>query len=105
QISVAPTPAGVAYPALSVAAPAAAPDPTYQVEWIEQRTPPEMQAAVEHRVAVTLRNAGRLVWRAGGPVAISYHWLPGEGGAPVVWDGKRTPIPRDIAPGESLTVD
>lgn len=83
---------------------------THRVQWLDYRLPAEMAAGTEHTVSVTLRNAGNAVWPAresgGGPtgaVAISYHWLPAEGVAPVVWDGTRTGLPHDIAPGDTLT--
>jgi hypothetical protein len=36
-------------------------------------------------------------------VAIGYHWL-GPDGAPVVWDGERTPVPCRVDPGQAVLV-
>ncbi|HET8568895.1 MAG TPA: S8 family serine peptidase [Candidatus Limnocylindria bacterium] len=56
-------------------------------------------------VDVTLANSGGRTWLAAGPnpVRLSYHWLDARG-ATLVWDGPRTPLPRDVAPGEQVTV-
>lgn len=54
---------------------------------------------------VRLTNTGTLTWPATGatPVRLAYHWLDSAGRV-LVWDGQRTVLPRDIAPGESVTV-
>lgn len=58
------------------------------------------------RVPITLRNSGRIPWDNGGlrPVRLAYHWLDAETGAMVQFEGRRTPLPRPVAPGESLTL-
>ena len=57
-------------------------------------------------VAVTLTNTGNVTWRANGPgaTALSYHWYDPTGTAVIQWDGERTPLARDVAPGISTTV-
>ena len=41
-------------------------------------------------------NAGRY------PIHLSYHWMQADGDV-VTWDGIRTPLPYDLAPGGSAT--
>jgi hypothetical protein len=52
---------------------------------------------------VTLENEGTATWRTTptGGVHASYHWLDPLG-SPIVWDGTRTVLPRDVAPGERV---
>jgi hypothetical protein len=50
-------------------------------------------------VEVEVENTGTAVWRAG--INAAYHWLD-ERGNPIVWDGLRTPLPSQVAPGEHL---
>ncbi|MGH2378987.1 MAG: SpoIID/LytB domain-containing protein, partial [Candidatus Limnocylindria bacterium] len=51
-------------------------------------------------------NSGSAAWTSGGdsPVNLSYHWHD-EAGNTVVWDGVRTALPSDVAPGETVTAD
>jgi subtilisin family serine protease len=57
-------------------------------------------------LAVTLTNTGLLAWPAGGsaPVHVAAHLLDAFG-AMLVWDGERTLLPSDVAPGQSVTVN
>jgi hypothetical protein len=52
---------------------------------------------------VAVENAGTATWRSRGAdgVQLSYHWLDPLGN-PIVWDGPRTPLPRAVAPGETV---
>jgi len=80
----------------------------FNVEWLSQKIPSEMQAGKPSVLTVTLKNPTAEAWPAGtGPVTVNvaYHWLPAEGSNPVVFDGVRTPFPHDIAPGETITLD
>jgi hypothetical protein len=56
-------------------------------------------------VEMKVANRSRETWNAYGrrSVRISYHWLDDEGST-VDHDGLRTPLPRDVAPGESIVV-
>src|SRR5205823_1519880 len=53
----------------------------------------------------TPENRGLGTCTAGGarPVNLGYHWFDMSSQA-VVWDGARTALPHDVAPGESLTL-
>ncbi|MCU0233014.1 MAG: sulfatase-like hydrolase/transferase [Thermoanaerobaculales bacterium] len=58
-------------------------------------------AASELAVPLALRNTGRRSWADDGSFAVSYHWL-GRDGAVADWEGRRTPLPRSVAPGETI---
>jgi hypothetical protein len=62
------------------------------------------EAGSTSSIEIKLRNSGTVTWPAGGanPVRLSYHWL--SGGAVLTWEGLRTALPKDIAAGESVTV-
>jgi hypothetical protein len=51
-----------------------------------------------------VENAGTAPWRTRGHedgLFLSYHWLDDRGN-PIVWDGRRTPLARVVAPGDTL---
>ena len=54
-------------------------------------------------VPVTVRNVGRRPWRKAEEMHLSYH-LYENSKRPLV-DGPRTNLPRDVLPGESVTID
>ncbi|MGH2451734.1 MAG: S8 family serine peptidase [Candidatus Limnocylindria bacterium] len=56
------------------------------------------------RVGVTNRSS--FTWSNAGAnaVRLSYHWSD-LGGRTVVWDGERTALPRDVAFGETVTIE
>lgn len=59
------------------------------------------------RIRVRVRNSGRAAWGSWGgsaPLFLSYHWLH-AGGARAIWDGRRTPLPRDLGAGDQEIVD
>jgi hypothetical protein len=73
------------------------------VRWRSLERAP-VQAGARQPVVVELENAGSATWRTRGPqegLFLAYHWLD-ERGNPIVWDGERTPLERDVAPGETL---
>ena len=72
------------------------PHEAYRVEWEEAHIPEEVAANVTIAVPVTLRNNGDRAWPAS-QVLVSYHWF--RDGKLVVWDGERTPFPRDLRAG------
>jgi hypothetical protein len=53
-----------------------------------------------------VRNAGTRTWTAAGPnpVRLSYHLYHATGEV-AVWDGVRAALPRDVGPGEEVTLD
>src|SRR5439155_1228253 len=56
-------------------------------------------------IDVMVNNDTGATWTAAGahPVKLGYHWFDMSSQA-VVWDGARTALPHDVAPGESLTL-
>jgi hypothetical protein len=63
----------------------------------------EPRAGVTSTAHLSLENAGSATWRSHGEdgVQASFHWLDPLGN-PIVWDGPRTPLPREVAPGETV---
>ncbi|HEY8655296.1 MAG TPA: S8 family serine peptidase [Candidatus Limnocylindria bacterium] len=55
-------------------------------------------------IPLTVRNDGAIVWPAGGtdPVHVAVHLADAQG-ATIRWDGDRTLLPSDVAPGQSVT--
>jgi len=56
-------------------------------------------------VPIALTNTGNFIWNAAGatPVHLGYHWTDLTGKV-VVWDGTRSNLAADVAPGASQTV-
>jgi hypothetical protein len=55
---------------------------------------------------VRIENLGDAAWPWGWRhqgIHLSYHWWNSDG-SPIVHDGRRTPLPSTLFPGESLTV-
>jgi hypothetical protein len=79
----------------------------YGVSWTGDNTPAVMSPGGTVPVSLSFTNIGTLTWDDGGsnPVRLSYHWRSGAcpGTANVVWDGLRTTLPGDIAPGGSVS--
>ena len=63
-----------------------------------------IEAGTQQQATVEIENAGTATWRTRGDEAglfVSYHCLD-ERGNPIVWDGDRTPLEREVGPGELL---
>jgi hypothetical protein len=58
------------------------------------------------QVPVTIANSGLVAWEPTGlrPVRLAYHWVDAKTGAVVRYEGRRTLLPRPVAPGESLAL-
>jgi len=56
-------------------------------------------------VPIALTNTGNFIWSAAGatPVHLGYHWTD-SAGTVVVWDGARTSLAADAAPGSTQTL-
>ncbi len=56
-------------------------------------------------VPIAVTNTSNFTWSAGGanPIHLSYHWNDGAGNA-VAWDGLRTSLPADLAPGATANL-
>lgn len=80
----------------------------FNVEWLSHQIPSEMQAGESYNVTLALKNPTSETWPAGTgavTVNIAYHWMTADGTKPVVFEGLRTQLPHDIAPGESITLN
>ncbi len=75
----------------------------YAARWSGVGVPEAMAAGAELFVPATLRNVSAERWVPIGAtrVAASYHWED-EGGGRVAWDGVRTPLPGEVAPGQEM---
>ena len=79
----------------------------FGLEWIEIGDPGPWEAGQLATLPVRVRNASPTTWHAGGGAArvnLSYHWTTADGDA-VHYDGRRTPLTDDVAPGETVTLD
>lgn len=63
----------------------------------------ELQPSERVVVPVTVTNTGRRPWRQAEEIHLSYH-LYEHAGRPLV-DGPRTDLPRDVPPGDSVTLE
>ncbi|MBI4302016.1 MAG: N-acetylmuramoyl-L-alanine amidase [Chloroflexi bacterium] len=83
--------------------------PTYGETWIGHKTPAALGAGKTWQVEVTVKNSGKVTWLAGGsnPFRLGYHWYDSAGNAynesPSL--EYHTPLPYDVAPGATVTVN
>jgi hypothetical protein len=66
--------------------------------------PAQLAPGAETVFDVDVRNSGARDWPAEGakPITLSYHWRDDATGKLVVYDGIRTPLPHDVAPGTTV---
>ncbi len=66
----------------------------------------QMEAGRRQAVAVSLTNEGLALWRSQGASAVrlSYHWFSQDGSTLHLFDGLRTELPIDLAPGDSAAI-
>jgi hypothetical protein len=72
------------------------------VEFVDGPASRTMDAGGRHRVRMTLRNTGNVVWTTD-VFHLSYHWADGKG-VIVVADGERTSLPHPVPPGTTIDV-
>ena len=62
-------------------------------------------ASREFDASMAITNDSDALWRASGTdaVRLAYHWIDGKGRT-VTWDGLRTSLPADVAPGSTVRV-
>jgi len=77
---------------------------TFGAQYVPQITTLGVSGAAA-TVPIALTNTGNFIWNAGGttPVHLGYHWTDATGKV-VVWDGTRSYLAADVAPGASQTV-
>ncbi len=79
--------------------------------WFRARLQPqqaELSAAASDLITATVvvTNTSVRPWPASGarPVYISYHWIQPASRRVLILDGERTPLPHDLAPGDTATI-
>jgi hypothetical protein len=83
-----------------------APLSIFSAEVAADEAPKGIPAGTRFSVLVRIRNTGDQTWLASGlrPVNAAYHWLDGEGNV-VLYEGHRTPLPRDLNGGDEVVVE
>jgi len=78
----------------------------YQVAWLAVTAPASGTAGETVSVPVRLRNDGTLTWTPSGrnPFNLTYKWLDADR-REIVADGLRTPLDRDVAPGQEIALN
>jgi len=77
----------------------------YGVDWTSPQIPTEMKPGEERLVSVSLKNTGGQEWDAS-QIRISYHWYTANATRMIdQYDGLRSPLPRNVGPGQQVTVD
>ena len=81
--------------------------PTYGVLWGATNAPASMRRNTNNALRVTFSNTGSTMWSRTGTnaVTLSYHWRTGacNGTASAVWQGVRTTLPSNVAPGGTVS--
>jgi hypothetical protein len=77
----------------------------YSIGWVSGAIPGELPAGRLLHLSGVVRNDSAATWRARGAtrVALAYHWRRPDGEV-ALWEGLRSFLPRDVAPGESVEV-
>jgi arabinofuranosyltransferase len=66
-----------------------------------------LQVSEKNKILVEIKNTSTHVWPGGyaaKSVRLSYHWL-NRSGKIIVYDGERTLMPQDLAPGQSIILN
>jgi len=85
------------------------PEAGFQVEFPSHNVASEMLTGKTVAADITVKNISPVTWPSKPDnkdryaVNLSYHWLTRKG-EKVVLDGLRTPLPRDLKPGESVNL-
>jgi len=83
------------------------PESGFQVAFESHKIASEMKSGKTVSADITVKNISPMTWPSKPDhedryaVNLSYHWLNRKGET-VVFDGLRTPLPRDLKPGESV---
>ena len=81
----------------------------FRVAFESHKVPSEMPSGAKIVADVTVKNTSSVTWpskpdqKNRHAVNLSYHWLNRKGET-VVFDGLRTPLPRDLGPGDSVAL-
>jgi hypothetical protein len=86
------------------------PESGFQVAFESHKISSQMTSGKTIFVNITVKNISPVTWpskpdtKGRYAVNFSYHWL-NQKGAPVVFEGLRTPLPQDLKPGESVNLN
>jgi hypothetical protein len=74
---------------------------------LEGPAPATLEAGACAAVRVRVRNASPETWptRGARPVRLGHHWLRSPDGAMILYEGARTGLPRDLPPGQEVTLE
>ncbi len=79
----------------------------FKVEFGDNNIPAQMTVGQTATADITIKNTSKSKWpskpneKGRNAVNLSYHWLDRKGTV-VVFEGLRTPLPKDVQPGESV---
>lgn len=85
------------------------PDSAFKVSFGEPEVPRQMATGAQITVDVRVRNASDSRWpsepdaRGRNAVHLAYHWTTEQDDL-VIYDGMRTALPRDVGPGDTVTL-
>lgn len=79
-------------------------DPHHDLTVVVESPPTRLDAGDVVSVVLEITNDGSLSWSTDDGFALAYHWLDLHG-EPVVWDGRRTALPRVMAAGDSVEME
>ncbi len=77
--------------------------PDYRVAWLQVNAPGQIKLGATVQFPVQVRNDGRKTWASSGAQAVrlGYRWIDSSGASS---EGQRTDLPRNLAPGEMVTL-
>jgi len=83
------------------------PQNLFKAQLSADSVPQSIKAGATVPLSVKVKNFGNEPWPAktDKPVRLSYHWKDKASNKVVVWDGLRTSLPKDLAPGEEVTLN
>jgi len=78
----------------------------FAATWSEVELPEEVPAGSRFQVHAQLTNRSAESWPANGALKVqaAYHWLDSDGET-ILWDGRRTRLPRDLAAGDTVELE
>jgi len=86
------------------------PESGFQVAFESHKIASQMTSGKTISANITVKNISPVTWpskpdtKGRYAVNLSYHWL-NQKGVPVVFEGLRTPLPKDLKPGESVNLN
>src|SRR5690606_9070333 len=78
-------------------------DPRFEV--VSSEVPTTLPVGQEIHIRVVVRNIGSEPWDPATRDHLSYHLDDPASGETLIWDGRRSELPRRVEPGEEVTLD